>query len=97
MKARDIVQIQMGSNGAEQGKFSVSARTGSARRQITTILGLVHGESDVIRLEDLPEKIRAPLPGGNQSRAALLLKVPRHLLLYRMERFALPRKPPETL
>ena len=93
---------------------------------------LVLGESDVIRLEDLPEKIRAPRPsapgqeggfsftfpeegvsleeaekaivlealrrsGWNQTRAAQLLKVPRHLLLYRMEKFALPRKPPETL
>jgi two-component system NtrC family response regulator len=93
---------------------------------------LVLGESDVIRLEDLPEKIRAPRPaapgqdgtafaftfpeeglsleeaekaiilealrrsGWNQSRAAQLLKVPRHLLLYRMEKFALPRKAPET-
>jgi two-component system NtrC family response regulator len=93
---------------------------------------LVLGESDVIRLEDLPEKIRTPRPGWsgqdaggfsftfpeegisleeaekaivlealrrsgwNQTRAAQLLKVPRHLLLYRMEKFALPRKPPET-
>jgi len=94
---------------------------------------LVLGESDVIRLEHLPEKIRAPRPavggpdaegfsftfpeeglsleeaekaiilealrrsGWNQSRAAQLLKVPRHLLLYRMEKFALPRKAPEAL
>jgi two-component system NtrC family response regulator len=93
---------------------------------------LVLGESNVIGLEDLPEKIRAPRPAGlgqdagsfsftfpeegvsleeaekalivealrrsgwNQSRAAQLLKVPRHLLLYRMEKFALPRKPTEA-
>jgi two-component system NtrC family response regulator len=93
---------------------------------------LVLGESNVIGLEDLPEKIRAPRPvglgqaagsfsftfpeegvsleeaekalivealrrsGWNQSRAAQLLKVPRHLLLYRMEKFALPRKPTEA-
>ena len=94
---------------------------------------LVLGDSDVIRLEDLPEKIRAPRPaapgqdaggfsftfpeeglsleeaekaivlealrrsGWNQTRAAQLLKVPRHLLLYRMEKFALPRKQPENV
>jgi len=91
---------------------------------------LVLGESDVIRLEELPEKIRVPRPaapgpevGGfsftfpeeglsleqaekalilealrrsawNQTRTARLLKIPRHLLLYRMEKFGLPRKPP---
>jgi two-component system NtrC family response regulator len=94
---------------------------------------LVLGESDAIRLEDLPEKIRAPRPvgsgldaggfsftfpeegisleeaekalilealrrsGWNQTRAAQLLKVPRHLLLYRMEKFALPRKQLENV
>jgi two-component system NtrC family response regulator len=93
---------------------------------------LVLGDSDVIRLEDLPEKIRAPRAteagepaggfsftfpeegvsleeaekalilealrrsGWNQSRAAQLLKVPRHLLLYRMEKYALPRRPAEA-
>ena len=30
--------------------------------------------------------------GWNQSRAAQLLKVPRHILLYRMEKFAIPRR-----
>ncbi|HEY5998955.1 MAG TPA: helix-turn-helix domain-containing protein [bacterium] len=90
---------------------------------------LVLGEPDLIRVEDLPEKIRAPRPaapgldpggfsftfpgegvpleeaekalilqalrrsGWNQSRAAHLLRVPRHLLLYRMEKYSLPRKP----
>jgi two-component system NtrC family response regulator len=93
---------------------------------------LVLGESDVIRLEDLPEKFRAQHPtapgqdaggfsftfpeegvsleeaekaiilealrrsGWNQTRAAQLLKVPRHLLLYRMGKFALPRRQPEN-
>ncbi|HSH69419.1 MAG TPA: sigma-54 dependent transcriptional regulator [Deferrisomatales bacterium] len=33
--------------------------------------------------------------GWNQSRAAQLLKVPRHILLYRMEKFAIPRKSPD--
>jgi DNA-binding NtrC family response regulator len=32
----------------------------------------------------------------NQSRAAQLLRVPRHVLLYRMEKFAIPRKEPES-
>jgi two-component system NtrC family response regulator len=31
----------------------------------------------------------------NQSRAAQLLRIPRHVLLYRMEKFAIPRKGPE--
>jgi len=31
----------------------------------------------------------------NQSRAAQLLKVPRHILLYRMEKFDIPRRAPE--
>lgn len=91
---------------------------------------LVLRESDTIRLEDLPEKIRSPArPAGasgsgfsftfppegvaledaeralilealrradwNQSRAAQLLRVPRHVLLYRMEKFSIPRRPPE--
>jgi two-component system NtrC family response regulator len=91
---------------------------------------LVLGESDLIRLADLPEGLRAPRAGGgpggpgfsfvfpeegisleeaekalvlealrrsgwNQSRAAQLLRVPRHLLLYRMEKYGLPRRPPE--
>ncbi len=33
--------------------------------------------------------------GWNQSRAAQLLRVPRHILLYRMEKFGIPKKPPE--
>ncbi|MDF1551593.1 MAG: sigma-54 dependent transcriptional regulator [Deferrisomatales bacterium] len=33
--------------------------------------------------------------GWNQSRAAQLLKVPRHILLYRMGKFAIPRKSPD--
>jgi two-component system NtrC family response regulator len=93
---------------------------------------LVLGDAGLIRLEDLPEKIRAPRPtesgpetggfsftfpeeglsleeaekaiilealrrsGWNQTRAAQLLQVPRHLLLYRLEKFGLPRKSPET-
>ena len=32
--------------------------------------------------------------GWNQSRAAQLLKVPRHILLYRMEKFGIPRRAP---
>jgi two-component system NtrC family response regulator len=92
---------------------------------------LVLSDSDIVRPEDLPEKIRAPRAavsgqdaggfsftfpdegvsleeaekalilealrrsGWNQSRAAQLLKVPRHLLLYRMEKFGLPRRQPE--
>jgi two-component system NtrC family response regulator len=31
--------------------------------------------------------------GWNQSRAAQLLKVPRHILLYRMEKFGIPKRP----
>jgi len=94
---------------------------------------LVLGESEVVRLEDLPEKIRAPRvaqagqeiggfsftfpeeglsleeaekaiilealrrTGWNQSPRGPAAQVPRHLLLYRMEKFALPRKPSETL
>ena len=89
---------------------------------------LILRESDVIRVTDLPEKIRHPAavgrPGGftftfppegvgleeaekalilealrrtgwNQSRAAQLLKVPRHILLYRMEKFEIPKRLPE--
>jgi two-component system NtrC family response regulator len=33
--------------------------------------------------------------GWNQSRAAQLLRVPRHILLYRMEKFSIPRRPPK--
>ncbi|GAB4258946.1 MAG: sigma-54 dependent transcriptional regulator [Deferrisomatales bacterium] len=33
--------------------------------------------------------------GWNQSRAAQLLRVPRHILLYRMEKFSIPRKRPD--
>ncbi|MBI5016194.1 MAG: sigma-54-dependent Fis family transcriptional regulator [Deltaproteobacteria bacterium] len=33
--------------------------------------------------------------GWNQSRAAQFLRVPRHILLYRMEKFDIPRRPPE--
>lgn len=91
---------------------------------------LILRESDAIRLEDLPEKVRNPLPlpqelggeftftfppGGvgleeaeralilealrhsnwNQSRAAQLLRVPRHILLHRMEKFDIPKRPTE--
>jgi len=35
--------------------------------------------------------------GWNQSRAALLLRVPRHILLYRMEKFAIPKRHPESV
>jgi two-component system NtrC family response regulator len=94
---------------------------------------LVLRETDAIRLEDLPEKVRSPSPpaeepgagvgftftfpaegigleqaeralilealrrsGWNQSRAAQLLRVPRHILLYRMEKFDIPRRPPAS-
>jgi two-component system NtrC family response regulator len=30
----------------------------------------------------------------NQSRAAAFLRIPRHTLLYRMEKYAIPRKKP---
>ena len=33
--------------------------------------------------------------GWNQSRAAKLLRVPRHILLYRMEKFGIPKRRPE--
>ncbi|MHB8766728.1 MAG: sigma-54-dependent transcriptional regulator [Deferrisomatales bacterium] len=33
--------------------------------------------------------------GWNQSRAAHLLRVPRHILLYRMEKFGIPKRAPE--
>ncbi len=87
---------------------------------------LILRDSDTIRLEDLPDKIRRPAAtvgnggftftfppegvgleeaeralilealrrsGWNQSRAARLLRVPRHILLYRMEKFGIPRRP----
>ena len=31
--------------------------------------------------------------GGNQTRAAAFLRIPRHTLLYRMEKYAIPRRP----
>ncbi len=30
--------------------------------------------------------------GGNQTRAAAFLRIPRHTLLYRMEKYAIPRR-----
>ncbi len=86
---------------------------------------LILRETDTIRLEDLPDKIRRPTepadadgfsftfpPGGvslaeaerllilealersgwNQTRAAQLLRVPRHILLYRMDKFGIPKR-----
>ncbi|MEW6486652.1 MAG: sigma-54 dependent transcriptional regulator [Thermodesulfobacteriota bacterium] len=51
-------------------------------------IGLEEAEAALIR-----EALRRA--GWNQSHAARLLKVPRHILLYRMEKFGIPRKPPE--
>jgi len=86
---------------------------------------LILRETDTIRIEDLPDKIRRPTepadadgfsftfpPGGvslaeaerllilealersgwNQTRAAQLLRVPRHILLYRMDKFGIPKR-----
>ncbi len=84
---------------------------------------LILRESDTLRLEDLPRKIRQPTreprggfaftfpeggvgleeaekelilealnqANGNQSQAARLLKVPRHILTYRMEKFEIAK------
>lgn len=51
-------------------------------------IGLEEAEAALIR-----EALRRA--GWNQSHAARLLKVPRHILLYRMEKFGIPRKPPD--